>query len=67
VCNVHSWQVTSETRSHLRFTKQHGGAHHITIPDHASLRVGTFAGILTDVATHLQIERRAPVAALFER
>lgn len=63
----YGYHVTRETGSHLRLTTQQGGEHHISIPDHASLRVGTLAGILADVATHLQIDRRALVAALFER
>ncbi|HEY2378933.1 MAG TPA: type II toxin-antitoxin system HicA family toxin [Gemmatimonadaceae bacterium] len=63
----YGYEVTRETGSHLRLTTQQGGEHHVTIPDHASLRVGTLAGILADVAAHLKIERRALVMALFER
>jgi hypothetical protein len=39
------------------------GEHHITIPRHAPLRVGTVAGILADVADHFALSREA----LFER
>lgn len=63
----YGYEVTRETGSHVRLTTHQGGEHHVTIPDHASLRVGTLAAILADVATHLKIERRALVAALFER
>lgn len=63
----YGYEVTRETGSHLRLTTQHGGEHHVTIPDHTSLRVGTLAAILADVATHLKIDRRALAAALFER
>jgi predicted RNA binding protein YcfA (HicA-like mRNA interferase family) len=38
--------------SHLRYTTQHGGTHHITIPDHRPIKTGTLHGILKDVATH---------------
>ena len=51
----------------MRLTTEQGGVHHITIPDHANLRVGTLAGILADVAAHFQLERDAVAAALFER
>jgi hypothetical protein len=37
----------------------------VTIPDHASLRVGTLASILADVAGHLGIERSALASELF--
>jgi len=63
----YGYEVTRETGRHLRLTTQQGGEHHVTIPDHASLRVGTLAGILADVAAHLKMERRALVAALFAR
>jgi hypothetical protein len=50
----------------MRLTTEHGGVHHVTIPDHANLRIGTLAGILSDVAAHLQLDRDALAAALFE-
>ena len=43
--------VSHQTGSHLRLTTQRGGEHHVTIPRHGALRVGTLAGILGDVAT----------------
>ncbi|MBI3792716.1 MAG: type II toxin-antitoxin system HicA family toxin [Gemmatimonadetes bacterium] len=63
----HGYAVTRESGSHMRLTTQQGGEHHVTIPDHASLRVGTLAGILTSVSDHLKIERSALAAELFER
>ena len=51
----------------MRVTTQQGGEHHGTIPDHASLRVGTLANILGDVALHLEIDRAALVEALSMR
>ena len=59
--------MTRETGSHLRLTTQQGGEHHVTIPDHASLRIGTLAGILADVAEHLKITRSTLAADPFER
>lgn len=49
----------------MRLTTQHGGEHHVTIPDHASLRVGTLASILAAVAVHLGIDRAALAEGLF--
>jgi predicted RNA binding protein YcfA (HicA-like mRNA interferase family) len=67
VLRRYGYEVTRETGSHMRLTTQQGGEHHITIPDHASLRIGTVAGILADVATHFNIDRSALAAELFER
>ncbi len=51
----------------MRLTTQQGGEHHVTIPDHASLRLGTLSSFLADVAGHLMIQRDALAAELFER
>jgi predicted RNA binding protein YcfA (HicA-like mRNA interferase family) len=59
------YQITRQTGSHIRLTTQEGGEHHVTIPNHQALRVGTLAGILDDVAEHFQIERAALVERLF--
>jgi predicted RNA binding protein YcfA (HicA-like mRNA interferase family) len=61
----YGYEVTRETGSHMRLTTQQGGEHHVTIPDHSSVRVGTLSGILGDVAAHLGIDRAALAAALF--
>jgi predicted RNA binding protein YcfA (HicA-like mRNA interferase family) len=51
------YQVTRQTGGHLRLTTSEGGRHHVTIPNHDSLKVGTLAGILGDVAAHFGINR----------
>ena len=62
----YGYAVTRETGSHMRLTTHQGGEHHVTIPDHASLRIGTLASILGDVAAHLGIDRATLMAALFD-
>ena len=57
--------ITRQAGSHMRLTTQMKGEHHLTIPDHANLRVGTLVAILSEVANHLQIERSAVVDQLF--
>ena len=53
----YGYEVTRQTGSHMRLTTQQGGEHHVTIPRHLSLRVGTLNAILKDVAQHLELER----------
>ncbi|MGI9139733.1 MAG: type II toxin-antitoxin system HicA family toxin [Gemmatimonadaceae bacterium] len=62
----YGYVVTRETGSHMRLTTQQGGEHHLTIPDHASLRVGTLAAIVGQVATHLGVERAGLAVELFD-
>jgi predicted RNA binding protein YcfA (HicA-like mRNA interferase family) len=52
-----SYALTRQTGSHMRLTTQREGEHHVTIPNHPSLRLGTLSGILTDVAHHFGISR----------
>ncbi|MCC6629180.1 MAG: type II toxin-antitoxin system HicA family toxin [Chloroflexi bacterium] len=60
------YQVTRQSGSHLRLTTQQGGEHHITIPRHDPLRVGTLAAILADVAAHAGITREELLRRLFD-
>ena len=58
------YQVTRETGSHLRLTTTDRGQHHLTIPDHQTLRVGTLAAILAEVGTHFELDRTEVVRRL---
>lgn len=51
------YSVTRQTGSHLRLTTQISGEHHLTIPAHSSLRVGTLSAILNEAAVHLKRDR----------
>ena len=58
--------VTRQTGSHMRFTSNIKDVeHHITIPVHDSLRIGTLSQILNEVAPYLELSRDALVEALF--
>ena len=46
------YEVTRQKGSHIRLTTLLRGEHHITIPDHESLRVGTLRSILGSIAAH---------------
>lgn len=63
----YGYEVTRQTGSHMRLTTTTGGEHHITIPHHKSLRVGTLSAILREVAEHLGISRQELQEALFGR
>jgi predicted RNA binding protein YcfA (HicA-like mRNA interferase family) len=57
--------VTRQTGSHLRLTISERDRHHLTIPNHDPLKVGTLAGILNGVAAHLDISRDELIQRLF--
>ena len=59
------YRISRQTGSHVRLTTTQHGEHHITIPNHPSLRIGTLSGILTDVAIHFEIPKDELVSRLF--
>ena len=60
------YHVSRQTGSHVRLSTTERGEHHITIPNHASLRVGTLSAILSEVAEHFDMTREALVEYLFK-
>ena len=46
------YQRARQEGSHVRLTTRLDGEHHLTIPNHTPLRVGTFRSILKLVAAH---------------
>jgi predicted RNA binding protein YcfA (HicA-like mRNA interferase family) len=49
--------VSRQSGSHIRLTTTIGGPHHITIPNHRPLKVGTLAAILEEVAQHHHLSK----------
>ena len=59
------YTVTRQSGSHIRLTTDVNGIHHVTIPDHRPLKVGTLSAILQDVAAHHGVDREELVRRLF--
>ena len=59
------YEVTRQTGSHLRLTTREAGEHHVTVPAHGSLRIGTLAAILEEVGRHLGVSRNDVLERLF--
>lgn len=60
------YAVTRQTGSHLRLTTLAGSEHHITVPNHDPLRVGTLAAVLDNVARHHSLTREALMQRLLD-
>lgn len=59
------YQSDRQTGSHIRLTTQQQGEHHVTIPNHSPIKVGTLNSILKDVAQHFNLTRDQLVERLF--
>ena len=62
---VFGYEVTRQRGSHQRLTTVVNGEHHLTIPLHDELRLGTLASILDDVADHFGLTRDEVLGRLF--
>jgi predicted RNA binding protein YcfA (HicA-like mRNA interferase family) len=58
------YRPTRQTGSHLRLTTTLNGEHHMTVPNHDPLRMGTLAAILASVAAHHRMTRDAVIERL---
>ena len=59
------YRVTRQTGSHIRLTVEQPAQHHVTIPAHDPLKLGTLAAILGDVGEHLRLSRDELLKRLF--
>ncbi len=54
-----------QTGSHIRLTTTQAGEHHVTIPNHDPIRMGTLSAILNSVAVHHGLTREQLLKELF--
>ena len=46
--------VTRQKGSHIRLTTTSNGEHHVTIPNHPTIKLGTLSSIIGDIAAHFK-------------
>lgn len=51
------YEIVRQTGSHIRLTKAGKSEHHITIPAHKNIKIGTLHSIFVDIAKHLKITK----------
>ncbi|HAK96994.1 MAG TPA: hypothetical protein DCM87_18890 [Planctomycetes bacterium] len=62
---VLGYGIDRRSGSHIRLTTSRGGEHHVTIPAHKPLKIGTLNAVLRDVAEHHGVSREELLAQLF--
>lgn len=58
-------EPTRQVGSHIRLTTEEKGVHHITIPNHSPVKIGTLSSILKDIAQHFEITKEELIEQLF--
>jgi predicted RNA binding protein YcfA (HicA-like mRNA interferase family) len=61
----YGYAITRQTGSHMRLTTIQQGEHHITVPSHKCLKIGTLSAILGDVAVHFGMDKSNLAKDLF--
>ena len=62
----YGYRETNRTGSHIRLTTtSNGPEHHLTVPAHDPVKVGTLNGIINDLASYLKRDKQALIKELF--
>lgn len=59
------YEVTRQTGSHIRLTTQLNGEHHITVPAHDPIKIGTLNAIFKGISEHTGLNRDQLTEVLF--
>lgn len=59
------YHPTRQTGSHIRLTYLGPPEHHVTVPNHNPIRVGTLSAILSEIAERRKISKDQLVTLLF--
>jgi len=62
----YGYEVSRQTDSHIRLSSVEFGQHHITIPNHNPIKVGTLSAILSNIAEHIGISKDELIRQLFQ-
>ena len=59
------YEASRQKGSHIRLTCKSPQEHHITIPNHDPIKIGTLSGILTDIAVSRNQTKEHLIAEIF--
>jgi len=62
---IYGYEPVSQNGSHIKVTTQTSGEHHLAIPNHDPIKIGTLNAILRQVAEHLGKSKEEVMNELF--
>ena len=63
----YGYKKIRQTGSHIRLSSSlNGSEHHITIPKHSPIKVGTLNSIITSVSEYMKKEKQQVIKELFK-
>jgi predicted RNA binding protein YcfA (HicA-like mRNA interferase family) len=51
---IYGYEIVSQRGRHIKITTQQNGEHHLAIPNHDPIKIGTLNAILRQVAEHIE-------------
>ena len=60
------YEITRQTGSHLRLTTKENGEHHVSVPAHKALPLGTLRAILREIGKHHGLTPEGVASRLFD-
>ncbi len=60
------YSKTNQVGSHIKLTTKQNGEHHVTIPNHSPIKIGTLNNILKDISNHFAISRDELIEKLYD-
>jgi predicted RNA binding protein YcfA (HicA-like mRNA interferase family) len=64
--NKLGYRISRQKGSHIRLTTYKSGEHHITLPNHNSIRLGILSAIINDIASHFKKTREEIAEEIFK-
>jgi predicted RNA binding protein YcfA (HicA-like mRNA interferase family) len=61
----YGYSITRQKGSHIRLTTNIPSQHHITIPDHNPIKIGTLSSILETISAHVGLTKEELIKKLF--
>ncbi|MDD5688348.1 MAG: type II toxin-antitoxin system HicA family toxin [Elusimicrobia bacterium] len=61
----YDYKITRQTGSHMRLTTKLKGEHHVTIPKHKFIKLGTLNNILQGIANYIETDKQNIIKELF--
>jgi predicted RNA binding protein YcfA (HicA-like mRNA interferase family) len=63
--SLFGYRISRQVGSHIRLSTMEEGEHHITIPNHNPIRIGTLSNILNEIAIHFRLSKEDIIEQLF--
>jgi predicted RNA binding protein YcfA (HicA-like mRNA interferase family) len=62
---IFDYEIVRQNGSHIMITTQKNGEHHLAIPNHSPLKIGTLNAIISQISRHFDIFKEEVLHPLF--